>query len=407
MAVTADTSTDLDEGELGSEVRRAWASLIERSDAIADDITLTLLDQHKSFYDEAGPKVRADLRVSTREHIRRGIQTMAGLVSPGQEAVHVWRETGRRRARQGVPMELVLSAYTLGTRVLWESLLNQRGSPEVDIDDQVLVIAGRQVWSALDVQNAVMIEAYRRESAQMQRRDLQRQGLVLDALVDGRGSDPAFAAEAKQTLGLEPDEPVACVVAPFDATLENPLRAPEDRLEGVGVASYWHVRGDTYFGLAQLGGHGLHEVRDALRPVTAGRVGIAAAPEGLPGFSTAYQLARGTAETFPRGAAEVACVDDRLPEVLLADSPTVATLLTRSTLGPVLALPEEQAGVLLDTLRALLAHHGSPTHAASELYCHRNTVIYRMRQLRELTGRDLGDPRDRLLYSLALLALDS
>ena len=32
-------------------------------------------------------------------------------------------------------------------------------------------------------------------------------------------------------------------------------------------------------------------------------------------------------------------------------------------------------------------------------------MIYRMRQIRDLTGRDLGDARDRLLFSLALVAL--
>jgi DNA-binding PucR family transcriptional regulator len=40
------------------------------------------------------------------------------------------------------------------------------------------------------------------------------------------------------------------------------------------------------------------------------------------------------------------------------------------------------------------------------VYCHRNTVIYRMRQISELTGRDLSDARDRLLFSLALMAAE-
>ena len=99
-------------------------------------------------------------------------------------------------------------------------------------------------------------------------------------------------------------------------------------------------------------------------------------------------------------------VEERLPKVLLTASPAVTALLVRRTLGPVLAQPAHQAEVLVSTLRALLAHHGSPTHAAQELYCHRNTVIYRMRQLQALTERDLSDPQDRLLLTLALLAVD-
>ncbi|HYJ68690.1 MAG TPA: helix-turn-helix domain-containing protein [Nocardioidaceae bacterium] len=68
--------------------------------------------------------------------------------------------------------------------------------------------------------------------------------------------------------------------------------------------------------------------------------------------------------------------------------------------------PPHQAEVLLATLSALVAHNGSPTHAAKEVFCHRNTVIYRMRQIATLTGRDLSDARDRLLFSLALMAAD-
>ena len=43
-------------------------------------------------------------------------------------------------------------------------------------------------------------------------------------------------------------------------------------------------------------------------------------------------------------------------------------------------------------------------HAATELYCHRNTVIYRMKQIEQLTGRSLTDPRDKMLLGLALMA---
>jgi len=71
--------------------------------------------------------------------------------------------------------------------------------------------------------------------------------------------------------------------------------------------------------------------------------------------------------------------------------------------GPILALPH--AEVLLDTLAALLAHNGSPTHAATALYCHRNTVIYRLKQLESLSGRSLQVPRDRLMLALGLMAL--
>jgi DNA-binding PucR family transcriptional regulator len=60
--------------------------------------------------------------------------------------------------------------------------------------------------------------------------------------------------------------------------------------------------------------------------------------------------------------------------------------------------------VLLDTLAAFLAADGSPTRAADELYCHRNTVMHRLRRIESVTGRKVTDPRARLLWQLALLS---
>ena len=138
----------------------------------------------------------------------------------------------------------------------------------------------------------------------------------------------------------------------------------------------------------------------------SGRVGIATTADDLSGFGTAFQLATHTVETVPRGRTDIAVVDDRLPQVLLTASPAVSHLLVRRTLGPILAQPTHQSDVLLATLRALIAHGGSPTHAAEDLICHRNTVIYRIKQIQDLTAKSISDPRDRLLFALALMALE-
>jgi hypothetical protein len=344
------------------------------------------------------------VRGSTREHIRRGIEAMAGVENASHLTAELWRQTGRRRARQGVPMELVLNAYTLGTRVLWEALVAQAANGRVEADDQVLLAAGKAVWAALDVQNAVFIEAYRRESVRLQRRDLQRQQSTLDALVEGRAADPVIAAEAREALGVGSELAVACVVAPYDGSLEEPLTPLEDRLERMGIVSHWHVRGGLYFGL--LAGDLPDEdgLVALIRPHVAGRVGIASSPDGVSGFATAFQLASRAADTIPRDRRDVVAVSRRLPEVLLAGSPEIASLLAGQTVAPLLAQPPHVAQTLLDTLAALLAHDGSAKHAAEALYCHRNTVIYRSRQIEQLTGRRLTDPRDKLLLTLGLLA---
>jgi hypothetical protein len=385
------------------QLAAAWASLLDRAAAIADDMALRLLADEPS-YTGAGKEMQAELRASCREHVERGVRTMAGLAEPGEEAVHVWRETGRRGARPGTPMEVVLRAYSLGCRLLWEGLLERSRDGDLDVDEHMLLLAGQTLWRSMDVQTATLVDSYRREHARLQLRDLQRQHSMLEGLVDGRGTDPAFAQEVCEGLGLASDEPLVCAVAPVDDPMVEPLCAPDDRLERSGIASHWHVRTGAHFGVIALGSRCLRQLVDLLEPAVHGRVGLAVAPDGPPGFALAYQLAARAATTLPEGGRGLTTLEDRLPEVLLAGSPEIAPSLLRETLGPLLALPDQQSALLLDTLVALLANDGSPTHAARSLYCHRNTVLYRLHRIEELTRRSLNNPRDKLLLSLGVLA---
>lgn len=390
------------------ELREAWGLLLDRSDQIADTITLSLFERDHDLWERIGPEFRADVRSSTRQHIRRGLKILSGQANgeDGEEAtaVELWRETGRRRARQGVPLELVLNAYNLGARTLWEALVGRvSGDSTVSVRAEVLLLAASSVWTTLDTQNTVLIDAYHRESSRMQRQDLQREQGILDNLIDGRGGDPEFAEEARATLGIGPDDSIACVAVIQERGDVSDVLAPaEDRLDRLDIVARWHVRSGVHYGL--LSGNlpdeaGLVELFASHVP---GRTGVAASTDGIAGFAAAFQLACRAAETVPRGVRQVVALSDRLPEVLLAGSPQVAPRLLAETLAPVMAQP--QADVLLDTLEALLRHDGSPTHAATELYCHRNTVIYRMKQVEELTGRSLADPRDKMLLGLALMA---
>jgi DNA-binding PucR family transcriptional regulator len=125
---------------------------------------------------------------------------------------------------------------------------------------------------------------------------------------------------------------------------------------------------------------------------------------GAASVATAWRLADTAARTLPSGQPRVASIDDRLPEALLTSSPEIAGRLVEQSLGRLLDLPADEGDVLLDTLTAFLAADGSPTRAADQLYCHRNTVMHRLRRIEQLTGRPVADPRCRLEWQLALLA---
>jgi DNA-binding PucR family transcriptional regulator len=61
---------------------------------------------------------------------------------------------------------------------------------------------------------------------------------------------------------------------------------------------------------------------------------------------------------------------------------------------------------LIGTLRTFFAARSSPTLAAKQLHLHRNSLLYRLQRIRELTGLDFEDPETRLALEVALRARD-
>ena len=391
-----------------SSLRAAWDAMLEDSDQIADEITAEMLAK------EAGagwptPELRAVLKRSMREHVHRGLRRLAGLVDEDGRSTRmadVWRATGMERARQGVPLEAVLSAYTTGHLLLWESLAERVRTGLTDLPAEELVAVGRSLWRDLGIQSEVVSEAYRREVARQEKRDLRRQENYLAGLLEGRGADPEFAAQSEEILGIRSDVPLVCVVALVEDTYSEPLRSPEDRIERMGGTSRWGVRDGALYGVVSLKGVDQEWLTDVLRPAVGGRVGVALSRDGMAGTATALRLAARAADTLPAGERRLVWASARLPELLLDASPELGSMIIDQVLGPVLTLPAHQRTTLLQTLQALLRHEGSPTYAAEELFCHRNTVIYRGRQLADLTGCDLQKPRERLLLQLAMMAHD-
>jgi purine catabolism regulator len=81
--------------------------------------------------------------------------------------------------------------------------------------------------------------------------------------------------------------------------------------------------------------------------------------------------------------------------------PELHDLYTRA-LGALLNYDRQNSADLVSTLDAFFAANGSPKEAAERLGVHRNTVLYRLDRIREITGYDLDDATVRLRLQLAL-----
>ncbi|UOY00149.1 PucR family transcriptional regulator [Blastococcus sp. PRF04-17] len=391
--------------EIAARLAELAPLLLDQVDAMTDRMVDVLM-RTEPAYRELVEQDEQDLRVTTRSNLQRGMRTLIGTLSGNRvTSLRDAREIGRKRAAQGVPLEAVLRAYRLGGQVTWEALLQVARSGSHEHDTLLLEVAG-SVWRTNDVECAAVAEGYREEQRRLAGVDEAARQQVLDGLLDGRGDDPAFVRTASELLAVPLDGRLVAVVALPDPEGGPALDAPNAALLKRGVRSVWGTRGDAQVGIVAVAAAPGCDVMAWLRTAATGPVGVSAVVEGAAAVGSAYRLADTAARTLPVGSRRVVSIDDRLPEALLSNSPEISSRLVGQSLGGLLDLPSDEREVLLDTLAAFLASDGSPTRAADELYCHRNTVMHRLRRIESVTGRKLTDPRSRLLWQLALLGTE-
>ena len=182
-----------------------------------------------------------------------------------------------------------------------------------------------------------------------------------------------------------------------------PLGPAELPVRVAGVRVTWRIHAGCALGVAALGDAPPGRVAAALPSMPGRRTGISLVVDGLAELGRARRLAELAVRTVTARDG-VSCLEERLPAALLTARPDLARELCSRVLGPVLTLDKVSRDLLLDTLAAWLAADGSALRAASSLYCHRNTVLNRMRRLERLTRRSLSAPNDLVELSLALQA---
>jgi purine catabolism regulator len=97
----------------------------------------------------------------------------------------------------------------------------------------------------------------------------------------------------------------------------------------------------------------------------------------------------------------------RVHSVFGARTPEEATLTVSTVLGPIIDYDLEHSTELLKSLRIFLHSNRSWKRAADELFIHKQTLMYRMRRVEDITGRKLNNTSDVAELWLALRAEDS
>ncbi|WP_405491609.1 PucR family transcriptional regulator [Nocardia sp. NBC_00511] len=313
------------------------------------------------------------------------------------------KETGRLRARQGVPLAETLHAFRIGFEFLWSELVAEaRRHPAVT--DAALVALAAEVWALAGDYSVAVAGAYREQSAELLLQREHERSVLVEALFTGVIADPATLGEATRILGLPPTGPYVVVAADVPAPGREALPGIETALRARHITSAWRLLPDQQIGVLALPETGEASALTALRGHRA-RVGISPPYDALPETPQALRFARLALTGLGPRRSGVARFDDDPLAMVIAAAPVEADRLVRVHLGALLALPHEERHRLLDTLRTWYAAGGSAADTGRRLFLHPNSVRYRLRRIEELTGRSLNDPASILELGAALRAL--
>ncbi|WP_069918863.1 helix-turn-helix domain-containing protein [Streptomyces subrutilus] len=346
---------------------------------------------------------RAELRERIHHNFRQAVEGLVrssrGLPVELADA----RATGTLRAEQGLPLASLLRAYRSGGRLLWAALTEAVAAHDRSALPRLLPGVSA-LWDVLDQMTDAVSESYRRTEAARSDRDRERRAALLDVLLDGPPAPGGpTASDAAAQLGLSERGRFAVFVVAADGS--PGAAAAADKPAAAAPRVLWRIRAGGETGLVELGHHPLETVREMLAPLGV-RAGVSPVVEAPAELARAHRLAALALRTAPESAGpRTALLDEGLPAALVAAQAELAGRLRTVVLGPVLALPAEDRGLLLTTLGTWLACQGSTTYAAQRLYCHRNTVSNRLRRLEQLTGRSLADPRHVVELALAHAAV--
>lgn len=290
------------------------------------------------------------------------------------------------------------------------------GSPTATPEERALASRGA---------GASAIVLAREHAAAVARQELELN--VLDEILDGALRSEISLIQQARRLGHALDQPHAALVARFDTGsgpqprvgFEATRNAVETALQRLDATVLWRIRHNNIeivWNPAQVE-RGTefpirlqHELGRQARggAATTISLGVGAIHVGTSGIRQSHQEAK-QALTMSRrlyGPGQVTRFEDLGIYRLLFAARELPELRSfhDDALSALIEYDRQHGAELLRTLGAFFAGRCGPKETAAILGVHRNTVLYRLERIRELTGFDLDDADVRLRLQLAYSA---
>jgi len=318
---------------------------------------------------------------------------------PRADHVTIAHDVGTDRARRGVPLPALMSAIRIDVEVLWTRI---RGAMRTE-DMPLVLDRVERLWEVVERYNRDVQQAYLEEQTLMTREREDEVGTVLTRLLDGPVT-PALVGRFAGLLGVPEDGPL--LVAAVPTTRRRGLWTWFRELIAERRPVHWQTRGDDALLVTSLTADQARDLRRGIVPARVSSVPCAVGPlaDGVEDLPRSARLALRLARVLPVGSEDARRIRDLWLPLARADLDEDAlTALVDAVTAPLTALPHADRTRLVSTLRSYLAC-GSVSETAAASYCHRNTVLNRLGQVRDLTGCDPSIPEQAALLLVCLAA---
>jgi hypothetical protein len=390
-----------------ADSRAADEAIVRMSSALAQSVdelsrlSADWVSEHEVTYRQLVPHERI-LEDSAR-CMRHVLGEVAEETLPRHLLTHP-EAFGARSARSQVPLEAVLRVLRADYRVLWEAMLGWAEDQQRDYFEHLLTVGAGRVWDVVDRVSVRVADAYRANDGSSQVSLRTRELAFAEAVLGGETSVASVDKTAGQLGFFSPGRFVLAAVGAANSTEFEPDRV-QARLASARVRSVWVRSDQEMIGILSLHGKDLRTVQQTLLEHAQAPIGLGRVVTEIGDLAkTRWQARTALSTAQVHGSALVVAFDDNKLEALVMSAPQLCATIADDVLRPLHGLREGDLDRLLTTVEAYLEGSGSATVAAPLLHVHRNTVINRVRQFEELTGRSLRRPHDVVEVFLALRA---
>jgi len=383
----------------------------EQVDAFAQRIRAAVRKDVEPYGDMSDPELDRDFSAMNARNVEIYFRSLAEDRTPSDKELGELADAGRRRLHQGVPLEAIFHSYRVGTRVLWECLLEI-----ADPDD--LGHLGTLTLQFAELVSSAASEGYLGERERRARSHEDATRLFLTRLLSGDLDDEESVIREGRHFGFDLDRAhVVAVVSP--RTHSRQQHVERDLELSHGRSQLQRYRPDAPGVVMRAGlvvavpddsiSDAVGTVLKALGGILAGQrftVGIGTVRGGPAGIIASYAEAQ-RAQTLASilQPKSLVCRYDELQLFDLFRAGEQVDAFVNEVLGKLLKRDRERHTELAQTLEALFGAALNRKLAARRLGVHANTLSYRSRRIEELLGGSLLDGEFCFRVQLALKLL--